>query len=386
MKRWFLHILFVGVLGMLTASCSQILDDPTQTMDCHKAQVVFTIALDSPSAASRGTWGDNYDDNTTNNYGSDIGDAFDNRINPDKFFVKLTLGEKTYDVQNIVHWQTAEQNVYEFVGEVDVNINQTTPYTNAKIMVYANMDPTNGSFDNATFNRDAAYIPMFGVQKVSLSLTPGTRTTLSEPIYLLRAMAKVEINMEAEGYTLTNVSLNRYNSTGYCLPDGAGSVEDTKFLHYDDGTLNSFRPTNSSGTNLNFSVSNNHLTFYLPEVANGTGDNELKMTLTLKRGTESVTLQAPYLYFRQYTNGKAEGANPFDVVRNHWYQYNITAVNTSVDVSLGIYYQVIDWTTVTNPNLTFGNDYGNVLEGESESSDSSINNGTETESGNASGN
>ena len=270
-------------------------------------------------------------------------------------------------MQNIVHWQTAEQNVYEFVGEVDVNINATTAYTDAKIMVYANMDPdANGSFDNATFNRDAAYIPMFGVQKVSLSLTPGTRTTLPEPIYLLRAMAKVEINMEAQGYTLTNVSLNRYNSTGYCLPGGAGSVDNTKLLHYDNDNDNpkSFNPcTTTPGENLNFSVSNNQLVFYLPEVANGTNDNELKMTLTLTRGTESVTLQAPYLYFRQYTNGKAEGANPLDVVRNHWYRYTITAVNTSKPIEgFEITYMVTDWNEVTDLDLDFGYDSGDAFD------------------------
>ena len=62
MKKWFLHILLLaGLFGVLTTSCSQETDDPTQ--ETPKAQVVFTIALNGSSAASRGTWGDNYNNN-----------------------------------------------------------------------------------------------------------------------------------------------------------------------------------------------------------------------------------------------------------------------------------------------------------------------------------
>lgn len=351
MKNWFIHILLLAsTLGMLTTSCSQEEGLEPQASE-EKAQVVFTIDLGSSATNSRGVWNDNY--------AAAIGSEFDNFINPEQFYVKIAVGSNTYPIENIGYRKTGEC-IYEFTGEVKVSITDTE----AKIFVYANMDPDdNGSFDNATFNRDAAYIPMWGVQTVELTLVPGLRVVLDEPIYLLRAMAKVEINMEAEGYTLTNVSLNRYNSTGYCLPGGAGSVDNTKLLHYDNDNPKSFNPcTTTPGENLNFSVSNNQLVFYLPEVANGTNDNELKMTLTLTRGTESVTLQAPYLYFRQYTNGKAEGANPLDVVRNHWYRYTITAVNTSKPIDgFEITYMVTDWNEVTDLDLDFGYDSGDAF-------------------------
>ena len=365
MKKWFLHILLLaGLFGVLTTSCSQEEGLEPQASD-ETVQVMFTIALDGPSARSRATWGDNYDNNDTNDYDSAIGDDFDNYIDPDKFFAKLTLGTNTYDVKNIAYWQQPDpnKNIYEFVGEVEVNISQTTSYPNAKVMVYANMDsPTTQTFGTSYTSTNpygVQYIPMWGVQTVSLSLTPGTRTTFNEPIYLLRAMAKVEINLTAEGYTLEGVTLNRYNPTGYNLPAGAAKVENTKKLHYDNESPLSFNPcTTTTGEDLDFSVSNNHLVFYLPEVANSAGENELVMTFSLKKGTETVTLQAPYLYFRQYTDGKAEGATPFDVVRNHWYRYNITAVNTSVEVDLGILYQVMDWTPINNGTLTFGGESG----------------------------
>ena len=327
MKKWFLHILFLaGLFGVLTTSCSQEEDDPTQ--ESRKAQVVFTLALDGQSSGSRGTW-EEYSP-------SDIGEGIDNRINPDQFHVQIIAGGKTYTVSNILTLPKGD-NVYEFMGEVSVEASAT----NAKIMVYANMDspttPTFGTSYTSTNPYGVQYIPMWGVQTVSLSLTPGTRTTLNEPIYLLRAMAKVEINLTAEGYTLEGVTLNRYNPTGYNLPAGAAVVENTKKLHYDNENPLSFNPcTTTTGEDLDFSVSNNHLVFYLPEVVNSADENELVMTLSLKKGTETVSLQAPYLYFRQYTDGIAEGATPFDVVRNHWYVYTITKVNDKIEVEVKV--------------------------------------------------
>ena len=327
MKKWFLHILFLaGLFGVLTTSCSQEEDDPTQ--ESRKAQVVFTLALDGQSSGSRGTW-EEYSP-------SDIGEGIDNRINPDQFHVQIIAGGKTYTVSNILTLPKGN-NVYEFMGEVSVEASAN----GARIVVYANMNtPSTSIFETnytTTNPYGVEYIPMWGVQTVNLSLSPGTRTTLTEPIYLLRAMAKVEINLEPEGYTLEGVTLNRYNPTGYNLPAGAADVEYTKKLHYDNENPLSFNPcTTTTGEDLDFSVSNNHLVFYLPEVANSADENELVMTLSLKKGTETVSLQAPYLYFRQYTDGIAEGATPFDVVRNHWYVYTITKVNDKIEVEVKV--------------------------------------------------
>ena len=63
--------------------------------------------------------------------------------------------------------------------------------------------------------------------------------------------------------------------------------------------------------------------------------------------------------FKKYANGSATD-DAYNIVRNHIYRYTITAVNTAVDVPLTLEYMVMDWNTVTNPNLTFGNPYGNA--------------------------
>ena len=207
MKKWFLHILFLaGLFGVLTTSCSQEEDDPTQ--ECRKAQVIFTLALDGQSSGSRGTW-EEYSP-------SDIGEGIDNRINPDQFHVQIIAEGKTYTVSNILTLPKGN-NVYEFMGEVSVEASAT----NAKIMVYANMDspttPTFGTSYTSTNPYGVQYIPMWGVQTVSLSLSPGTRTTLTEPIYLLRAMAKVEINLTLKSKSSPPVVVHGLKLNGFSL-------------------------------------------------------------------------------------------------------------------------------------------------------------------------
>ena len=138
MKKWFLHILLLaGLFGTLTTSCSQEDEGFEKVLsgkEKEKVTVYFTLALDETSARSRATWGDNLDNDPNNNYEEQIGDNFDNRINPDQFFVKLEIGNTPYNVSDIVYWQTGT-NVYEFVGEVEVDANVTTNSQAAKVMV-----------------------------------------------------------------------------------------------------------------------------------------------------------------------------------------------------------------------------------------------------------
>ena len=347
MKKWFLHILLLaGLFGMLTTSCSQEEGLEPQASD-EKVQVVFTIALDGPSSArSRATWGDTYD--------SAIGNDFDNYIDPDKFFVKLTLGNTTYDVKNIAYWQqNSNKNIYEFVGEVEVPISATTIYTSAKVMVYANMTP-DATTGNETFNanystypgRGVEYIPMWGVQTMSnLSLTPGARNRLPD-IYLLRAMAKVEVIMANEDYEISNIKLNGYNNTGYCLPTGWNAATTTTTTGLDlDGV---FRPLSSyigeaaKSCFTESTTANGYQCFeiYVPEYRNIPSDNQT--TITTSTITVTVDGKDYDIKFKNYSNGSATG-NAYNIVRNHIYRFNITAVKTGMEFTLS----VAPWTDVT---------------------------------------
>lgn len=377
MKKWFLHILLLaGLFGVLTTSCSQ--EDGLELSD-EKVQVMFTIALDDSSARSRATWGDNYDNNDTNDYDSAIGDDFDNYIDPDKFFVKLTLGTNTYDVKNIAYWQqpNPNKNIYEFVGEVEVNISQTTSYPKAKVMVYANMTPAteenNKGKETFATNYDTypgtgvKYIPMWGVQTISnLSLTPGARNMLPD-IYLLRAMAKVEVIMKDTdpNHAISKIKLNRYNTMGYCLPEGWD--ETTTAATTDLELENVIRPlTNKRETNESFTESTVNgfkcYTIYVPDYLNIAPNSQTSVTpstITVTIGDKDYDIE-----FKKYADGAATDV-AYNIVRNHIYRYTITAVNTSKPINeFEITYMVTDWNEVTDLDLDFGYGSGDAFDEE----------------------
>ena len=318
---------------MLTTSCSQEEDLDSQASD-KKVQVVFTIALDGQSARSRATWGSGYDNN--------IGNEFDNQINPDQLFVKLTLTDAnntatTYDVRNIAYWQEGDINEYKFVGEVPVTLSNTKPYTSAKIVVYANVDNVNDPFTtNYSTNPGTGvkYIPMWGVKTISgLSLTPGSMTDLgaSNPICLLRSMAKVEVIMANNDFVISSIKLNRYNKTGNCLPTGAANAISTTALDL-DGVFNpnsSFDSVNNSFAESTTSSGYKCYTIYVPEYQNlGTDVTPSTITVTIDGKNYDID-------FKNYSNGAATGS-AYNIVRNHIYRFNITAVKTGLDLTLAV--------------------------------------------------
>ena len=243
MKKWFLHILLLaGLFGVLTTSCSQE-DEGLEMVTAGKEKVMVRFSIALNKSESRATW-DTNDDGAT-------GSEFDNRINPNQFFVTLTLTDEknqtqTYNVKNVVYWESDNINVYEFVGEVEVNIASTTTYTKAQVKVYANMNVDQEKFDanlDTYPGRGVQYIPMWGVETFqNLSLTPGEMNELST-IYLLRSMSKIEVTLKpslvTEGYSITGVNLDKYNSRGYTLPTG---TSDSTMKFDMDGCFNPYTP------------------------------------------------------------------------------------------------------------------------------------------------
>ena len=190
-----------------------------------------------------------------------------------------------------------------------------------------------------TFVYDAGRgIPMWGFIKQNVTLVPGERSVLNK-IPVLRAMAKVEIGLSDDlvsEYSLLGVSLSSYNAGGYCLPANYNaSATSTGDLNMDAG----FNPYAGAGTgaNLGFGkvTENQKYCVYIPEYDNDAAP--ATMTLQVQRQGESAA-RAYTLDFR-------------NIIRNHYYQYIITAVNENIEFELE--YQVADWIDVTNPTITF---------------------------------
>ena len=335
MKKYILKSLFVSVLCMLAASCQDT--EFAEAVDSSKAQVMFSIAMDSPAARSRANWGQDYSQT------SDLGDEYDNRIDLDQFIVKIEADGKTYNVTDIIKWKEGESNEHKFVGIVktqnDENVGDIT-LQKAKISVYANMGTdANANFASMTFDQDAENIPMWGALTVeNLKFAPGKRTSVDD-IYLLRAMAKFQVTLGdaaiEKGYTLTKASLNKFNLTGFNMPTGYAGAESTMALDM-EGVLNE-NTTNPAGgvTELTEATEDGKgWVIYLPEISNTTA-SELKMLLTFSNGSnEKIETEVSV---KDYTTANTGLVN---IVRNHWYKYVIEDIVNAKPV---VKYETLDW-------------------------------------------
>ena len=355
MKRWILHIMLVGVLGMLAASCSQDADNPTHGEEGRKVQVTFTLATGGQEAYSRTTWKgyDGTDDVDTPVYG---GEAFDNKIDPDQLQVWICSenGTPLAKVERLLHTKESD-NTYKFTGTFKATINESSNY---KVMVFANCPeittlPKSISATSmvkempATGNIDA--IPMWGVQQITGATL--VAETQNIKIYVLRALAKVEIALSdamisAKEYTLHSASFKKYNKNINCIPNGFASVAATTELGTGTANTTSGTTTTYAGFNPNASSPPEGLSFititegqklvaYVPEYDN---DGTLAMTVNVLKSGESTptAYDVPF----KYSNTAVE-----DVIRNYYYTYSITAVKE--DAPLNLTLTVNPWNLVT---------------------------------------
>ena len=317
---------------MLAVSCRDY-DEELVVPDSSKAQVVFSVAMDTPMARTRAaedkTWGDNYDP-------SDPGTAKDNRIDIDQLIVKIVDGNTEYEIVDIMKWKSGD-NTYKFVGVVK-DVNKAITLDNAKVYVYANMGK--GTEPAETFTQDAEYIPMWGVKNVSLNFVPGKREDAGQ-ISLLRAMAKLEVKLGGEmagEYELTGATLNKYNNVGNTHPAlHEGFNGDTEDLGLET-VLNV--NTSDAATELALTKTEDGSSYivYLPEVENGTSETDwLKISVGLKEKNGTGTEEGSF-FIKDYSD--EDNPVAIDIIRNHWYQYTVTGFAAS---EIQVEYNVLDW-------------------------------------------
>ena len=362
MKNWstYIFLLVAGALSLLATSCSQEDEGLESVLVSNgKATVQFSIALGNSGAGSRATWGESYDPD-----GSNIGNEFENTINLNQFHVSLTLSDGTPVPIKKITQSGHTNNVYDFVGEVEVR--SLLSLTNARIEVHANIGQTASTFtpDYNTYpGEGVALIPMWGVHTVTaeedLRLVAGPDPIVfSRPIYLLRSMAKVEVIFQSTvntNYKIVSAGLNKYNSQGNLLP--TGTYGNTLSYNRED-CINPLSSVPSDDPSLPFEVATDKRScvIYVPEYAvqyDEDGNSDLNIQLSIDTDgdgdSDSEELVSKGNFFVN-TN----------LVRNHWYVYRVNSVTIETGVSFTLQYQVIDWTTINNGELTFGNANGNV--------------------------
>lgn len=333
MKTTSLHIAFAALLSLLSlASCSRNDEVAVAEEEEDKVYVTLTLSINGEEAGSRATWEDN--DNPED------GNKWENTIDDLQILI--------YDANNN-YVGKVEDLIQLLDGRYSGKLSDAewTGNTNYKIMAFANCpsidNPSNiNTLDYTRAN--VSYIPMWGVTTAQFNLTPGVSEDIGS-IDLLRAMAKVEVIMNAEGYTIDNIAVDKSNPNGYCLPNGYNSVSETDRLDMEGETPASFNPY-TSGTPESKAEDGQHY-IYLPEYDNSTKPAKIQVT---------VNGETYELEFKDYENGAPKEGTQYDIVRNHIYRYTITGVN---DGKLKLEYRVLLWDKVEsaigwNPEIKDG--------------------------------
>lgn len=226
-------------------------------------------------------------------------------------------------------------NIYRLTGSLPVsNKVLVGNHFEGKMVVYANFNMNEADLQKDYNDKDIAqktfdyeanpkYLPMWGVKKVSFTLTAGKRQDFSD-IDLLRAVAKVKVNlsskMKSDGWRIYSMQLFNYNDKGYCMPKKYAECEQTASLTHEEFE--------------NFLVSRkqdaitmiDNVPIYLPEYQN-TGKNEadrcvIKLKLKLNGNVENNEKEYT-LRFIDYTDSGGEGTTINDIVRDHYYTFEV---------------------------------------------------------------
>lgn len=371
----------VGLTGCVTdGEGPDCPDRPDPEVDA--LVVSFRVAVPSP-AASRAAMPpvpDNGDAGTDwSDYlqGEEI--EFENTLLARNFTVTLYnatdngyLGRVTAFVLDKVTASTGTADYYEFRGVLELqNTNMTEAELGAitaKMAITANGEPTDAqktlgladmkglaalTFSKIGQQADFDAIPMWGVASKSLAGIKKGETFDFGDISLLRAMAKIEVNFDrsetstVKDLALTGVTMNRTNPSGYLLPGNWSGIAETTTLKFEE-TLRI--PSGLTPSERSFSTTSDDgaIIFYVPEINNATGTDEIKLTVGYL--DDAGQPQTGEIRFVKYgTDGKPiADPTPWDIIRNHHYSFTITNVNTAgQNIEL-----TIDWTVCTMDGVT----------------------------------
>ncbi len=151
-------------------------------------------------------------------------------------------------------------------------------------------------------------------------------------IYVLRAMAKVEVKLGegplSEGYTLSSMTMHNVNSSGYVLPKDAVNVQLTEALELDKCLKTTSSRTDTYSVVRGDGEDGSSLTMYVPEYDNLTVEESLtaKLKLQMKKGESVSYTPSTYIHFDVYGDDGKPTGNPYDIKRNHKYLFVINSI------------------------------------------------------------
>lgn len=230
-------------------------------------------------------------------------------------------------------------NIYRLTGSLPVsNKVLVGNHFEGKMVVYANFEMSEADLQKDYNDTDIAqksfsyeanpkYLPMWGVKKVAFTLAAGKLQDFSD-IDLLRAVAKVKVylsnDMKKNGWSIHSMQLINYNDKGYCMPGKYKDCELTASLTHEEFS-HFFNSRQTSGITMTDDVP-----IYLPEYQNNGKEDADKCIIKLKLARNGTVEQdAPgkekeyTLRFIGYTDTGAEGTTINDIVRDHYYTFEV---------------------------------------------------------------
>ena len=280
--------------------------------------------------ASRG------EEDETENSGTEM----ENSIDLSKFHVVFyqTNQQMAGILQNMVLIHVGG-NIYRLTGSLPVsNKVLVGNHFEGKMVVYANFDMSPEDLHKDYNDTDIAhkafdyeanprYLPMWGVKKVAFTLAAGKRQDFSD-IDLLRAVAKVKVylsnDMKKNGWSIHSMQLFNYNNQGYCMPGKYTDCEQTASLTHEE--FEHFLDSKQTGG----ITMTDDVPIYLPEYKNNGQVDADKCVIKLKLARKGTVEQdAPgkdkeyTLRFIDYTDTGAEGTTINDIVRDHYYIFEV---------------------------------------------------------------
>lgn len=322
------RVAFVIMLCMVMAACSDSDDDAVGTED---VSVAFTLTV--ADATSTRADNDGWDDYSP----AQDGILNENMVNTDDIIIAIydDQGNKVDIVEDLRVTKISDASgtgtMYAITG---VWRNAKPNVERAKrLMVMANCntsvwgDPSTLTYD--LLPEERKYIPMWGVVKIPATLTLGKQNKLHN-IRMLRAMAKVSVKLRDDmtdyGYAIGSMTVNNYNTKGFCVPKTFNEVDNTSEVRF----ANSLNVFDSHADKISLPTT---APLYLPEYDNS-GTNPTTITVKLNRNGK---LEGTYtLYFRNYdSDGKPTGPT-YPIQRNHYYQYLIYKETGKIIVTLHV--------------------------------------------------
>lgn len=342
----FLSGLWLTVLLLVIAACSCGNNDVEVPVGKLMVSIGFKVHRASVDGYVEGETYENYIDVLNDNYriyffGND--NKFIARLEGKSVSVVEGTDYKKYEVSGTAPSELIGRNSFKIVVLANWPDYNDAGLVKGATTIEEICSSTTAQFDSfkaSGLGPGGRLIPFYGVQEYSnVEFKTNELTALTEPVSLLRAVAKVEVILDADkiyGLSFSQVMINRYNSKGYCAPIDVYSQSDYVHNSWESdyvGDLHLVGEANDTGekqlslTRVDSCELEGKLyerwIAYLPEYKNIGEEYYSNIKVKFKHQREN---ELPYdIYFAKYTNGKADNDDGrLNIERNNLYRFKVS--------------------------------------------------------------